>query len=261
MIHKLARLLLRASSRCPDNEEPIRTAKGEPLKDPINHASSSFKQELNKNRLYSSIAYFNNLISQNNEEIQNIVWLLADALFLASTFTVPRWVTSTLATEFAISTTYENKVALPNTSVCVNGYIDWVIEANGDIVLVDHKTSSKKPSGVEVLFHPQLNLYAYCYEVLYGRLPKYIGINHLRSGEIVLAEVDESIVKTQIGHLVELQQTIEKTEVFTRQSPLQYQSPCYKVSYLSNKIEEFCPFIQHCWPIYAQTQLQLLGET
>ena len=252
LIQKLAFILYRCSSFCKAEDIPIRTNKGEVLKDPIKHPSSSLKQELNAARLFSAIGYFNNSISAQNEELiqEDIVWLLADALFLATVFQPPSWVTNTVAVELPISTNDDNKVKLPNTSVYINGYIDWIAETNGDIVIIDHKTSAKKPTGMEVLFHPQLNTYAFAYQTIYGILPRYIGINHLRSGNIILAEVDKEVMQAQVNHTIELQQSIESSQIFYKKSPWQFQSPCYKTDYISGRVVELCPFIESCWPTY-----------
>jgi hypothetical protein len=122
---------------------------------------------------------------------------------------------------------------------------------DGSTIILDHKTSKKKPSSIDVLHHPQLNLYGYCYHEIYGIWPEVIGIHHLVSGECVLAELDREICSSIVEYYTDLQKKA-MTPRYVRHMPTEYNSPCVKRDWRSETIEEICPYLDRCWPTYYQ---------
>jgi CRISPR/Cas system-associated exonuclease Cas4 (RecB family) len=259
LLRQMAYILYRCSARCREDDEPIRTNSGNVLKDPIKYPSSSFKKAVSDANLWPSIIFYDNQICMQNSSLnrENVLWLLAEALELSLGFSLPKWITNTVAAELPLSTNKENLVKLGQTSVYFNGYIDWVAEIGDDLAIIDHKTGSTKPTGPEVLFHTQLNLYAWAYEQVYGRRAKYIGINHIRSGEIVLAEVDLVVRKSIVDYIIETQGIIEVEQTPKRHTPMQYNTPCYKKDYKSGQLAEVCPYLDLCWPTYREVLNEL----
>lgn len=254
----LAKLLYRASSHCTDSSK-IRNSNGTVLKSPINYPSSSFKTELAKLPTYRYKSVLELESSKQNPEFLelSLVWHLAEALFLGDSFEFPSWADKTLHTELAFGTEPTNLVPLVEDEdgelICsLLGYIDWVVQlVDGRVAVVDHKSSANNPTQLDVIYHPQLNLYAYAYKVLYGKLPDIIGINHIRSGVITLAEPNPVIVNSTVEYYRNIY--INATEgPYIRKHPNDYQSPCVKKDYTSNKVTSVCPYLEICWGNYKK---------
>ena len=182
---ELASILYRASVHCRDAKLTIRNKDNSVLKDPINYPSSSFLSALKKADFYKYKSQLDLEASQQVNELldMSLTWILADAYNLASNFRIPGWVYKTVGLELGFGVNENTAFYIENTNVSLLGFIDWVVELDdGSTIIIDHKTSklSSKPNPLEVLYHPQLNLYAYVYEQVTGKKVSYIGINHLR---------------------------------------------------------------------------------
>lgn len=81
-----------------------------------------------------------------------------------------------------------------NPAVLIQGYIDQIFPGG---VLVDMKTSVKRPQISALKYSPQFVLYAWAFRELYGKLPK-VYWHHLRTGEKFLADVQEDQIKSII---------------------------------------------------------------
>ena len=73
----------------------------------------------------------------------------------------------------------------------VRGFIDAIHEKDGQVVLMDYKTS--KSAKVSPEYRLQLALYALMYHETHARLPDKVGIDFLKFGEFHL-DVDEELV-------------------------------------------------------------------
>jgi hypothetical protein len=261
----LSELLYRASEHC-NEVYKIRNSNGTVLKSPIDYPSTSFKQELARLRTYKYKSQLDLEASKQNSDLVelSICWLLSESLFLAELFKFPTWAERTIHTEYEFGTTNDNIVPLLQEDSVINdvsflGYIDWIVKLNdGTVGIIDHKSSVKNPTHLDVIYHPQLNLYAYAYKVLFGSLPEVIGINHIRSGMITLAEPNERIVKETVEYYSHLY--LESTKnPYIKRHPNDYQSPCIKKDYTSNKITATCPYLDKCWSNYKKL-LSLSGN-
>lgn len=250
----LKELLYRASSFCNDDTK-IRNSNGTVLKSPVDYPSTSFKTELAKLPCYRYKAQLDQVACQKNEAFldMSFSWLFAEALYNASMFKFPSWAEKTLFTELAFGTTEHNQVPLSEGSKGgLLGYIDWIVKMkDGRVAIIDHKTSTKCPTNEEVLFHPQLNLYAYAYKMLYGNHPDIIGINHIKSGRVILAEVMLNVVYETVEYYSSIYDLSQKGEIY-KKHPNDYQSPCVKRDYNSDKIINVCPYLDKCWETYSK---------
>mgnify|MGYP006425000539 CR=1 FL=1 len=251
-VEPASELLWRASEKCNDEDLLIRTESGNLLKNPIDYPSNKFKKLCNKAGITQKFGELDTLArSLNNEFVYtSFSWLVARSLYLVKYFTIPSWVSKIVAVELGISTEEKNRVDIPETTKPLLGYIDWIVELeDGQLLLIDHKTSKEKPSPFSVFLHPQLNAYSYLYEKIYGRQIDMIGINHLESGTYVVCSTNKEVINNNIMYYSDLQKQID-TGVHYRHSPLDYNSPCIKVDWKSKKITESCPFLSHCHPIF-----------
>ena len=73
----------------------------------------------------------------------------------------------------------------------VRGFIDAVHEKDGEIILMDYKTSKAPKMSNE--YRLQLGLYALMYGETHDRLPDKVGIDFLKFGEQILS-VDEELI-------------------------------------------------------------------
>jgi len=249
---KLAHLLYRASSQCKEEDYPIRNANGTPLKDPFNYPSGSFTAELKAANLHQD-KYYLDLPYQGLPiftEGGTLSKLFAEIYLFGCYSQLPKWAAETLGTEYVFSDSEDNLVELPGQqNTYFYGIIDWIVKLpDGRIAIIDHKTSKKKPSQQEVFLHSQLNIYAFAYKQIFGKYPDIIGIHHIRSGEFVLAQTKEEIILEQVNYAVELYQTLQQEQAYTRKRPTDYNTPCLKRDYKTDKVTAVCPYLGLCWP-------------
>jgi hypothetical protein len=118
-----------------------------------------------------------------------------------------------------------------NPLVLMRGFIDMITE---DGCIIDHKSGSKKPTGPELANNPQLLIYVWAYEQLFGVKPKAVYWHHLRTLELVEAAVmvdyDTKIQKLEES-LVHILNDTEFTKI--------------DQGYFCNRI---CAHVELCWP-------------
>lgn len=246
----LSQLLYRASAHCNDNTK-IRNSNGTVLKNPIDYPSNSFKSELSRLKTYKYKSMIDQAACRQNPELLkfSLVWCLAMSLHLSINFKIPKGVT-TVSTEMPFGLNRETFVPLGDTDCSLLGYIDWVMKlSDGRIAIIDHKTSNSIPLELDVLYHPQLNLYAYAYKVLTGDYPQMIGIHHVKTGRMIFAEANEKIIRTTVDYYEELYKS-SLLENVIRKHPGDYNSPCLKRDYTSKKVTSVCPYLDKCWGGY-----------
>jgi ATP-dependent exoDNAse (exonuclease V) beta subunit len=141
-----------------------------------------------------------------------------------------------------------NGVTLPISKQHMNGYIDLVAEVNGQLAIIDHKTTSgDAPDMITVMYTDQLLLYAWAYNELYGVKPDYIGINHLKSGKVVLAPLNWSLVEDTLNRF-ECSIIAARNGTYLKKSPTEYQSPCLGGSKNISEVTRTCPYLDVCHP-------------
>jgi len=249
----MGKVLYRTYPQC--KEQPIRNKDKSTPKDPINFPPGDFTKALVEEGLHDNKYYFDTRAGRiNNFFIEvSMCWLLAKVVSMTFWWELSNWVEQTLKIECPISTNDENLVpfiTVDDTTTFFKGYIDWVAVINKSVAIIDHKTSKKKPTELQVLHHPQLNLYSWAYKRIYGVTPKYIGINHLGTNSLILAELDLEIMTNTVMFYQQVQNNIEH-QLILRHHPAEFNTPCIKTDWKSGVITP-CPGFANCWPIYNE---------
>lgn len=132
------------------------------------------------------------------------------------------------------------------------GYIDLIgRNADGKLIVVDHKTSKMEPDAEKVERHEQLLLYGLMVELQSGEAPHQVGISHLRSGKLVLGRYRRDKAVAALERLLQVHAAIEK-QVFVRQHPDAFGNACVRV--FGGKVNA-CPGLQFCHPdVFAGLQ-------
>lgn len=260
----LAHYLYRASSRA--RKDPIRNNDGSVPKDLLSYPPRAFTSALEEANLLEPIHYWNTRIAHLQPQLtaHNFVFLLAECLDLAIHYQLPGIFSRTIAVEYEISPVGKQGpvVFFPGSDYLLfNARIDWIFEDHqGNLYLVDHKTSREPYTPEMVAQHPQLLTYAYLYHKITDRWPDYIAINDLPSGQLVYTQIYPQHLLNTIEYLKEIQSAIEKNE-FPRRHPQDFNSPCVTFNYRSKNVMSICPYLNHCWPeFYQQIAVEVNGD-
>jgi ATP-dependent helicase/DNAse subunit B len=258
LVKVLGTYIYYCTSRCQDKTKIIRNNNGSVPKDVQNSPPSAFRKALQDEGVYNHLNQIDlDATNYNYILIENsLCWMLATVYSMIVDYTVPSWIKETVFVELPISTNELNEVILPNTTVKINGFIDWIVRDHQNrVYIIDHKTSKDKLRPVDVLYHSQLNLYGYCYEKIYGEKPYGIGIHNLRAGEITLAQYTPEISHLLVDHLSSVYLSTEQG-VYVKQKPTSYETPCYKRDWKTNRVTSTCEYIDKCWASYADRLME-----
>lgn len=250
----LGKLMYKASARyhAPD---AIRNKDGSVPANVENYPPASWTSAIRNSGIANDRLRLDNMAANVNPVFQlcSFSYLIAETYSLVYNFTPPDDF-ETVAVEMGFSNNDDDRVLFPGEDeLSFNGYIDWVIRLkhNGGVVLLDHKTETSKPTGLDVEHHLQLNLYAWVYETVYGERPLGIGIHHVGSGSFVVAELNKSVQARLIEHVKSIQSQI-KAQRFLGRHLLDYDSPCMRRDYKTKEIKTVCPYFGKCWPSYSE---------
>lgn len=102
----------------------------------------------------------------------------------------------------------------------IKGYIDLIHEVDGQIMVLDYKTSKKDTITAE--YRLQLAIYAMLYEEKHGKKPHYVGIDFLKSMEKILPVDDELVqhAKFEIEQIHASTSSDDEIDYPQRPSPL-----------------------------------------
>ncbi len=234
-------------------DSPIRNNDGSLPKDPVNYPPRALSDAYKAFGLGDMKMLLDNSAALLNNEFRRISLANTTAQGIACfyNFELPDWVDEVTGIEY----TSEEKLPWDDGSKEWAWFIDLKYITNeGAKVISDHKTSSSKPEGLDVAFHPQLNLYAYLEYEDSGEWPDYLAINHLPSGEYVIAKTDPAVVQANIEHFKTVQTAINQStesDVFTKHQPTDFNSPCIKRDWKTKQVKQVCPYIQLCHPRYV----------
>lgn len=117
------------------------------------------------------------------------------------------------------------------TTVIIRGRIDRTTEG-GDVI--DHKSSKYKPNPKLLAYDPQMLIYYWAYKQLKGVYPKNVYINHLRTGELIRADVD-------IDFEYKWSRLLEDVKVMVNAHKSGY------VRRTADNLCEYCPFFNKCF--------------
>lgn len=140
------------------------------------------------------------------------------------------------------------------------GYIDLVARnEKGELLIIDHKTNAGEvPSRSKISRHEQMLVYGFMVTLLGGEQPAYVGMNHLRSGKLVLAEFSMAKAEVAVERLLSIVSGIEK-KVFVRQNPDGYHSRCVVKPFREGEPPRLCPGLPHCHPEVAELYNKMPG--
>jgi hypothetical protein len=251
--YPVAELLIRCMSSYKDSDA-IRNNDGSVPNNPLLFPPSSFKSEYNKLGLQRLRSELDLKAVQCSLPFRrfSLANTAAQAIAYIKAFRLPGWVDEVIGVEFDLT-----KVPIRwDENTTWNGAIDLVVKnKKGETVIIDHKSEKSKATPIQVAFHPQLNVYARIYYEITGVMPDYLGINHLPSGEMILAKTDPSIVLANYNYWETIREKIafdRKHDNFAKQLPTKYNSPCIRRDWKSNVITQVCPYLTTCWPDYSR---------
>lgn len=256
----LSNLLLRASANY-KGSDAIRTANGDVSKAP--HMTKTWKDALKLHNLEYRIDQANySMIRALPEEWRKIkmVTVYTEADHIVRQYMHPAAIAEVKAIEFGFSIPdykgdpnspnpdeqephVKNLVTLPSGRP-FRGYIDLVGKLHdGRWVIIDHKTSAgDPPSALKVRHHEQLLLYAFFWHQLTGDWPAKIGISHLRTGSLIMADVDPKLALEAAERHDHVIKAIDK-KIFLKHAPFEYGSPCIG---REGTLEDACPYLPDC---------------
>ena len=169
---------------------------------------------------------------------------IAEAWSLLSSYTYPIS-GKVLALELPISYWDEenskliNPIKLPKPiDMYLKGTADMVIEIEGEVWVIDHKTSKQEYTPYNVGHNPQLSLYAYAVEKLLKRPVAGVGINSIRQKTLVLSPRlnKEAVFEAALSQVKGI-----KNDSYPQQIPEGPYSPCLR--WFGGQ----CPFLHECW--------------
>lgn len=187
--------------------------------------------------------------------------IFAEAFAICYRYQTPTEVVRTIAVEFPISDYIAedgrivNPVPMPaefggEEGMYLNGYIDWtgMVQFNGaeKLAIVDYKSSKEDMQADQVKYNVQLYSYVYAYELVTGETVEVIGIHNLRSGRLVLVEVDRQIMQDVLRNLF-FKHKLIGAGMFYKHIPDTGYSPCLA------QFGKQCPYLKNCYPeLYAK---------
>jgi hypothetical protein len=250
----MGKLFYRASERC-TGEKAIRNANGSVPNNVKSTPPKSWDYAMREAGMYEFKKQYDDLAAMQNPAFVNtsLTYFIGEVFFFTEYFKLPEWYGHTLNVEMPISTELDNLVLFPEENdLYIRAFIDWVFKTTDSLVVIaDHKTSKSKPSPNSVLHNPQLNLYAYVYNMLMGYYPDVIAIHHVRSGEFIMAEVDKVIVEKILTVLRSTVSSLQ-TNQFITHHPDEFNTPCLRRDWKSKKVSEKCAYLETCWPTYVE---------
>jgi hypothetical protein len=244
-------VLYKRASSSYKGADAIRTKSGEVPSNPS--MTSAWKKALESGGMAGKKSLIDTYIQDRNELITfSISEAFAEASFLCSNYYYPD-IGTPIAIEMGLSVWNKEKGMLFNPvlmpvsfgaeeGLYLNGYIDLIsLLPDGGIFICDHKTGKEDFTEISVSHNVQLLSYVYAYEELTGVRAKYIGINNVRLGKVVRAEVPNRDISNEILDTLFSGHKGITNEYFIKKRPESY-SPCLAM------YGEVCPYLGKCWP-------------
>ena len=253
----LATFFYRASCRYQgEYGEAIRNKDGSVPKDLRNYPPASWAQIFKENRELAELRQsLDNWASSQQAVFSkcSFSFMVGKCFDWVLHFRYPDDFEETLMVEYEFSPMDRDERLVPfGSELYLNGKIDWAYKnVAGELVVCDHKTSSHPPQPQDVAHSPQLLMYSYAIWQIYGRWPEKICIHHVPTGQFFMHPVEPETAMQVYKYLLELQKSVESGQ-FHRRLPTEYNSPCLRRDYRTQELVKVCPFLQHCWPTYAE---------
>lgn len=137
--------------------------------------------------------------------------------------------------------------------ILFTGFIDLLArDDQGRLYIIDHKTSRELPTPSKVNRHEQLLVYGFIIHHLFQETPHAIGINHLRSGNLVVSPFDLEKAERAVERLASVVKAIESS-AFVKKDPDAYMTMCVIKSNRDNEPPTLCAGLKYCHPeVYSQ---------
>jgi hypothetical protein len=137
------------------------------------------------------------------------------------------WSLKPIALEQSFSLPFPDK---ENPVCTMRGIIDMIVD---DDIIIDHKSSKVRPSKKKLSENYQFTIYAWAYRELHGKLPSVVYWHHLRTQELLVADVLADL-DARIMAIVEDVKTIIADEQYVK---IEKSGFCTNV----------CHFHDRCW--------------
>jgi hypothetical protein len=252
---KVSDLLIRAAPNY-HKDDRIRKTNGEPIKDPFSkYTAKSWLAEYKKLKLDTEKFYIDLVCCKQNPDFRNFSLsnTAAWSTYMAKNFRRESGMT-TLDVEWQFGPDVNRIVTIEGYPL--KGAIDWVVELDtGEIAIIDHKTSKKHFKDIEVSHHKQLNLYAYVYGEVTGKLPDWIVISAPYSRRFYWQPVSIDNVYEAVQYVKNSILCINSnfdSNTWSAPHPNDYNSPCISRNWETGLVTYECPFLESCWPTYSQ---------
>jgi hypothetical protein len=176
--------------------------------------------------------------------------LVMDVFKIAYKFTLDARIKKILATELEFSPE-TNVLITPFTGKdgpILEAYIDLIVELDdGEVAIIDYKSSSQAYKEVDIDFNSQLHMYSYAYETFFKTKAKYIGIYNLRDNSLVVSRMQPIIRQEVLKQLVSAHTRI-KNNKFEKRLPnrdVANACPCL------DQFHKPCAYLALCYPNLA----------
>lgn len=138
----------------------------------------------------------------------------------------------------------------------LKGSIDWVVELDtGEIAIIDHKTGKKPFHYLQTAHHRQLNIYAYVWYEINGKLPDLIAVSSPYWQKFYWQQLD---IDTMYEAVSSLDNTIKcvnrdsNNNTWYKYHPNDYNTPCIEKSWETGEVIHSCPYLHNCWPNFKK---------
>ena len=133
----------------------------------------------------------------------------------------------------------EFELPFPNKEnpVCIlRGVIDMILDGG---IIIDHKSSKTKPTKKKLADNYQFTLYAWAYRELYGTLPDKVYWHHLRTQELLEADVLKDFEEKLTNIVEDVKMIITDTE--------------YQKVARNGFCDNVCHFKDKCWSTHVES--------
>lgn len=265
--HLTAELLWRSSAECRDPKLWIRNKDGSLYKAP--QMSKAWEKAAAELRIPEHQAKVNEVAKELDEAASSLSPTLLSSNFNLSAVVLESYALGRLYTDFEGTVEVvgvergfwdDHKLQQDTRLILdqfkVQGFIDLIVNLDGKLTIIDHKTSKALIDPLGVLYHEQLNLYAYAVKEAFGFYVQQIGINHARTNTKIIVPVDWTIVEQVVERQRQHLQAIEAEVTFPVQNPLDTYAAkkCLGYSrapYLPENLSGVCPYLPLCHPALA----------
>jgi hypothetical protein len=140
-----------------------------------------------------------------------------------------------------------NGVLLPEglgreEGIYLRGYIDIVLEdKNGNLIIIDHKTSASAFNDAHVQYNAQTIAYAWALRQILDQPIIGVGINNIREGSLNISYLNNEVELLDIVENTFMCHKLIKTNVFPKHMPSSNYSKCL------DSYGEPCPYLNICW--------------